>query len=158
MKFKATSFLLGICLASLAVAASPAYALSQPAFGAFHVQSATVLTEDQYLCLTEDNGAVVNNCAGPVNLFFDLPIQTSGEKTITVQDYWNGPPNFVSFGCISYAYSGTNSNGLIGTTATFTGTTQTESTGVGVPAGDTVTVICWQVPPGEGVASVKWNY
>jgi hypothetical protein len=37
MKFKATSLFLGLCLAILAVAASPAYARSTTAFSAFHV-------------------------------------------------------------------------------------------------------------------------
>jgi hypothetical protein len=157
MKLKATSLFLGLCLAILAVAASPAHARSTAAFGAFHAQSATVLTEDQYLCLTEDNGAVVNNCAEPVNLFFDVQIDKAGEKTITLQDYWKSAGKFRSFQCVSYAYTGTMSSSTMGTTITFTETTQTLSTNDDVAPGDTVTVICWQVPPGEGVASVKWN-
>jgi hypothetical protein len=49
----------------LTATASSGHAQSINAFGSFHVQSATVLDSDPYPCLTEDNGAVVNNCAGP---------------------------------------------------------------------------------------------
>jgi hypothetical protein len=103
-------------------------------------------------------GRSYTNCTEPANLFFDVPIPASGEKTITVQDYWNGPSIFTSFECVAYAYTGKSSDGLGGTIATFTGTTPTMSTTVDAAAGDTVSVICWQVPPGEGVASVKWNH
>ncbi len=106
MKFKAASLFLGISLV-LAVASTPAHARSVTAFGSFHAQSATVLTDDPYTCITEDNGAAVNNCTYNVNLYFDLPIDTTtGTKTITVQDYWSGPGSFTSFNCDSYVYTG----------------------------------------------------
>jgi hypothetical protein len=164
MKLKASLFV-GICAAILAVAASPAYAETRAttAFNSFHVQSATpfsqpTYTEDPYLCLTEDNGAVVNNCTFNVNLLFDLQIDHKGEKSITVQDYWNAPSPFVPFECVSYVYTGTMSSSYGGTIVTFTAPTTALITKDDVPAlGNSMTVICWQVPPGEGVANLNWN-
>jgi hypothetical protein len=164
MKLKATSFLLGICLVGLAGAANPAYAeRSTTAFNSFHVQSGSVFsdppyTEDPYLCLTEDNGAVVNNCTFNVNLLFDLPIDRIGDKTIRVQDYWNAPSPFVPFGCVSYVYTGMTGSSTVGTSLTFSGPTQALFTHDNVSVlGDSMTVICWGVPPGEGVANLNWN-
>src|SRR5580658_7965809 len=53
MKLKAISLFLGLCLAILAVAASPAYGATRAttAFNSFHVQSATPLSQPPY---TED--------------------------------------------------------------------------------------------------------
>ena len=95
MKLHATSLCLGIGVAISAAAANPACAQSAWAFGSFHVQSPTVLGVDLYPCLTEDDGAVVNQCAGPVNLFFNLPIKDMGKKMITIRDYWNALVVFV---------------------------------------------------------------
>ncbi len=159
MKIKAASLFLGICLAMLAVAATPAHARTVTAFGAFHAQSATVFTEDPYSCITEDNGAVVNNCTFPVNFYFDLPTDNVGAKTITVQDYWNGPSTFAPFNCVSYVYTGKTSSSIQGTGVTFTAPSQARNTTDSIPAGsgDTLTVICWEVPAGEGVAKLRWN-
>jgi len=157
MKLKAATLFVAICLVC-ALASSPAYARSKTAFGSFHIQSATVLTEDQYLCLTEDNGAVVNNCTSAVDLFFDLPIDSVNAKTITIQDYWNGPPTFTPFNCVSYVYKGKSSSSTVGTQVTFTAPLTTLSTKDTVSvAGETLSVICYAVPPGEGVASLRWN-
>jgi len=157
MKFQAASLFLGICLV-LAVASTPAHARSVTAFGSFHAQSATVLTDDPYTCITEDNGAAVNNCTYNVNLYFDLPIDTTtGTQTITVQGYWNGPGSFTSFNCDSYAYTGKSSDGIVGTQITFSETLKSLSTKVTPSSGDFISVICWDVPPGEGVATLKWN-
>jgi hypothetical protein len=158
MKLNAAPLILGIGVAISAAAANPACAQSTTAFGSFHVQSSTVLDENPYLCLTEDNGAVVNNCTSPVNLFFNLPIKYTGEKTISVRDYWNGPDHFDSFNCVSYVYLGKSSVSNMGTQVTFDApltalTTKDDVTN----ADDTLAVICWQVPPKEGIASLKWN-
>jgi len=85
MKRTATSLFLGLCLAILAVATSPAHARSTTAYSAFHVEGP--LGSDPYTCLSENNGAVVNNCTYAVSLEFNLPIDAKGTKTITVQDY-----------------------------------------------------------------------
>jgi len=128
------------------------------AFSSFHRQSATVLTSDPYLCITEDNGAAVNNCGFTVNLLFSLPITdvTEGSKhTVTVQDYWQGTD---SFSCYPYAYTGTESSSTIGAAMTFTGPSQSQSSSVKLASGEvTIQVICWEVPSSDGVAFITWH-
>ena len=158
-----TKKMLGLMfIAVLAALATPgrlvAQARSTTAFNSFHVQSAYVGKEDPYLCLTEDNGAVVNNCSYSVNLLFDLPIDHIGDNTIRVQDYWGAPREFVQFGCTSYVYTGSEGGSFVGTSLTFTAPKMALNTKDNVPAlGDSMTVICWAVPPGEGVANLNWN-
>lgn len=83
---------------------------------------------------------------------------TTGEKTITIRDYWNGPDTFVPFNCVSYAYTGQSSISLQQAQVTFEAKLTTLKTTVNVAsANDTLSVICWQVPPGEGLAGLKWN-
>jgi hypothetical protein len=68
MKLKASSLFLGICLAVLASAVSPAYARSTPGFNTFWVQqgSASEYGKNNPLdCLTEYWGEVVNYCGLP---------------------------------------------------------------------------------------------
>ncbi len=158
MKLHATPLLLAFGLAISAALPGHGHAQSVTAFGSFHVQSATVLPEGQYTCLTEDNGAVVNNCGIPVNLFFNLPVLNAGEKIIAIRDYWSAPYPFVPFNCVSYAYTGEGSSSTMGTQVTFEAprTIQRTSDDV-VNEGDTLSVICWQVPPKEGIASLKLN-
>jgi len=148
---------LGLSLLAASPTAQAATDRAATAFSSFHLQSASVLTEDNYLCVTEDNGAAVNNCTGPVNFLFYLPIDSEDKKTITVQDYWNGPDTFTSFPCVSYAYNGKQSSSTEGTEITFTGTSQSLSTTVTPVDTDAIQVICWQVPPQEGVALLLWN-
>ena len=80
-------------------------------------------------------------------------------KTVHVQDYWNAPSSFTPFNCVSYVYTGISSTSAQGTTLTFTASAITLATTDDVPAAgeQSLSVICWEVPPGEGVASVKWN-
>jgi len=160
MKLKATSLLLGFCVSVLAVAASPTYASTRAttAFNSFHVQNENALPSDANLCLYEDNGAVVNGCTFTVNLLFDLPIDHAGEKSITVQDYWKAPSPFVPFNCDSYVYTGTEGSSTVGTQITFTEPTTSLITKDDVAhLGNSMTVICFAVPPGEGVANLNWN-
>jgi len=167
MKPNAKSLLVGACLTVLLFAANIPMAVagtrSTTAFGAFHVQSATVLSENAYLCLTEDNGAVVNDCTYPVNLQFNLPIDNNTNDkshTISVQDYWKFPTGD-SFNCVSYGYTGLQSSSNQGTQITFTGAGQLLKTTTTVPNNTgglfgSLTVICWQVPPHAGVANLNW--
>lgn len=156
MKHKATSLFLGLCFSILAVAASPAYARSTTGFSAFHVEGPT--GSDPYTCLNEANGAVVNNCTYDVSLEFDLPVDNTGGKTITVQDYWYGWPNNTSFQCVSYAYTGTEPSSTVGSTITFDLPGQSLSTDVNVANGGmSIQLICWSVPPGGGIANINWN-
>ena len=66
MKLKGTSLFLGLCVAILAVAASPAFARSTTAFSSFHVERQY---PNQYAnpenSLSESYGAMVNNCSYP---------------------------------------------------------------------------------------------
>lgn len=159
MKTAGRFFALALGLGLLLASSSNVFAAdrSATAFSSFHVQSATPLTDDFYRCLTEDNGAVVNHCTDPVNLVFYLPIDTESKKTITVQDYWDEPSTFTSFNCVSYAYNGKESSSTQGTQITFTEKSQTLITTVIASDTDALQVICWQVPPQEGLALLLWN-
>jgi hypothetical protein len=158
MKDKATTILLGLCLTALAVVASPAYARSTTAFSAFHVELLGKASKNAYLCLYENYGAVVNACSYPVSLEFDLPIDTVGHKTITVQNWWGGTDAEETFECDGTVNSGVGS--IIDDQAfvNFTGGSQplqmTLDVGVG---GLSMQMICWNIPPGGGVANLNWT-
>jgi hypothetical protein len=155
MKHYATMGFLAICLVAVVVAASFANARSTTAFGAFHVEGP--IGSDPYTCLNEDNGAVVNNCSYSVSLEFDLPIDKSGDKSITVQDYWAGTNAENTFQCQSYAYSGTEGSSTPGTTISFTAPLQEFSSKVTAAPNDSIQLICWGVPSGGGVANLNWT-
>jgi hypothetical protein len=164
MKLAATSLFLGLCLA---VAASPAFSQtrSTTAYSAFHVEinTLTKYKGNPYLCLFEDNGAVVNTCKYTVDLEFDLPIDSTGTKNITVQDGWSGlGTGTEEFSCQSFAYSGSTGAGIVGSNPSFTGPGTEITTTVEVPA-DTkgtpqysIQVLC-NVPAGDAVANFNWN-
>lgn len=159
MKLKGTSLFLGLCVAILAVAASPAFARSTTAFSSFHVERQY---PNQYAnpenCLSESYGAVVNNCSYPVSLEFDLPIDTAaGEKIINVQNGWFGTNPEETFNCYSYALTGTGGSATDGTKVTFTSPKEDLYTVVSVTSGASIQVICWDVPPQGGVANFNWN-
>jgi hypothetical protein len=162
-KMKTTVKLFAIALSlglSLVAASSSAYAATDraaTAYSSYHVEQTSASTTDSALCVYEDNGAVVNGCTDAVNFVFYLPIDTENKKTITVQDYWNGPDTFTDFNCVSYAYTGKNSSSTEGTQITFTETSQSLSTTVTPTDTDAIQVICWQVPPQEGLALLLWN-
>jgi hypothetical protein len=163
MKLKATSLFLGLCLAILAVAASPAYASknrAMTAFGAFHVEINTLThyPGNPYLCLYENNGAVVNYCKYTVDLEFGLPIDTPGTKNIIVQDGWSGlGTGTENFSCLSFAYSGSEGSSNVGTEIPFTGPTQSLTSTVSVSDGVTSIQVLCNVPPGDAVANFNWN-
>jgi hypothetical protein len=167
MKLKATSLFLGLCLAILAAATSPAYARtrSTTAYSAFHVEINTLTnySGDPYLCLFENNGAVVNTCDYTVDLEFDLPIDTTGAKTITVQDGWSGlGTGSEQFSCQVFAYSGSEGSSIVGTNPSFTGPGTTIEPTVTVPADVkgtpqySIQLLC-NVPAGDAVANLNWN-
>ncbi len=135
--------------------------ISITAFNTFHVQNHGPLphTPNPTLCLFEDNGAVVNNCADPVNLAFDLPVDTSRDHTIAVRDFWQFAAG-TSFTCTGYAYHGTGP-GVAGTSVTFTAASQllyvkVANTGLYPNIGD-IALICWNVPPNDGVAIINYT-
>jgi hypothetical protein len=135
--------------------------ISITAFNTFHVQNPGILphTPNPYLCLDEDNGAVVNECGDPVNLAFDLPVNTSRDHTIAVRDYWRFDQGS-SFTCRGYAYPGTG-QGVQGTSVTFKAASQllhvkVASTGI-YPNIGSIAVICLNVPPHDGIAMINYT-
>lgn len=160
MKLKATTLFLGLCLAILAVAATPAFARSTTAFSAFHVEinPLTKYKGNPYLCLYENNGAVVNHCAYTVDLEFDLPIDKPGTKNIIVQDGWSGlGTGTEEFSCQSFAYTGSEGSSNVGTNEAFTGPGTTITTTVTMPSGYTSIQVLCNVPAGDAVANFNWN-
>lgn len=156
MKYKANSMILGLCITLLAIASSSAYARSTTAFSAFHVESPE--GSDPYTCLGEYNGAVVNQCSYAVSLEFDLPIDSTGTKTITIQNYWGGTESDNVFNCYPYAYTGTSAAATQGTEISFPGSAQQLSGTINVAnSGMSIQVICWDIPSGGGVANLNWN-
>jgi hypothetical protein len=155
-------------------------ARSTTGFNAFRIQNPTdanvagfpngPFDSGFYNCLTEDNGAVVNNCRAKdgssitVNLLFDLPIDNGGTHNITVLNYWQQPPSgssYVSFGCQAYSYRGMSGNAdATSAFIQFTTAGQTTNNTMSVNVGHSqmgMTVICWYVPAGEGIAIVNWD-
>ncbi len=157
MRRKATSLLLGFCLVITAGAASPAFARSTTGFNSFRVwMSSAGAFKATYSCLTEYFGAVVNHCAFPVSLMFDVPVDNAGSHTFTVQNYFEGNDAENTFDCQSFAYNGKSSI-TDGSVIDFTGPKQTLSTSVTVDADESVQLICRDIPEGGGVANINWN-
>src|SRR5208283_3577132 len=160
MKSNATTLFLGLCLALLAVAASPAYARSTTGFSAFKVESPLVMPNglSPYTCLTEDNGAVINNCPYAISLEFGMESDTAGTKTIGVQNYWAGSDAQETFACDTYAYTGSEAFSSEGTpTINFSEPKQNLTSNLVATAGESIQLICWNVPPGGGVANINWT-
>jgi hypothetical protein len=157
MKQKTTSLFLGIWLVVLAGAASPAFARSTTAYNSFKVWMASANEfKATYGCLTESFGAVVNNCAFPVSLLFDVPVDVAGSHTFKVQNYFAGTDAENTFNCYSYAYNG--AGGIVyGGVINFTGPGQSLETTVDVADASSVQLICKDIPKGGGVANINWN-
>jgi hypothetical protein len=157
MKRKTTSLFLGICLFVLAGAASPAFARSTTAYNSFKVwMPSKGAFKATYSCLTESFGAVVNNCAFPVSLLFDVPVDTSGSHKFTVQNYFDGTDAENTFSSSSYAYNGTG--GIVdGGAINFTRPGQSLATTVDVADASSAQLICKDIPAGGGVANINWN-
>jgi hypothetical protein len=164
LAIKIRSAIIAATIAAAAIASAGsanAEPISITAFNAFHIQNHGSLpnTPNPTLCLFEENGAVVNNCADPINLAFDLPVTTSRDHTIAVRDYWEFAAG-TSFSCTGYAYPGTG-QGVQGTSVTFTAASQllyakVANTGI-YPNIEGIAVICWNVPPGDGVALINYT-
>jgi hypothetical protein len=157
MKRKAMSLILGFCLLGLASAPNPAFARSTTAYNSFKVWQASKNDfKATYSCLTESFGAVVNQCSFPVSLLFDVPIDNAGSHTFTVQNYFAGTDAKNTFDCQSYVYNGSGSIGD-GTIISFTAPGQSLETTVTVADGESVQLICKDIPAGGGVANIDWN-
>ena len=158
MKLKVTSLVLGICLAVLASAANPAFARSTTAFSAFKVWEQRVNQYNNPLgCLTEDWGAVVNNCPYSVNLEFDLPVDNAGWHTITVQNWWLGTDQSELFSCEPDAFPGSTNINIKGDRINFGAPGETGSSNILVNPGWSIQLVCMNVPPHGGVANINWN-
>jgi len=157
MKHKATSLFLGLCLALMAIVASPAQARSTTGFSAFHVEVQGTTTTNAYLCLGESYGQVINDCASQVNLEFNLPVDNQTNHTVTIQNDWSGSATQSTFYCQLYSYSGSSSEYNYGGQINFTGPVQTQSLTVYTPENWSIQLICFNVPNGGGIANINWN-
>jgi hypothetical protein len=154
---RSTAMFLALCLIVSTGASNLAFARSTTAYNSFKVWMASKNDfKATYSCLTESFGAVVNQCAFPVSLLFDVPVDTEGTHTFTVQNYFAGSDAQNTFTCQSYAYNGTGgiSNGNL---VSFTGPSQSQETAVTVNAGESAQLICKDIPAGGGVANINWN-
>jgi hypothetical protein len=157
MKNKGKSFVLGICRVILGLPPNAAFARSSTAFSSFHVQTVSA-SQNPYQCLIEDNGAVANNCTYEVTLAFDLPIDSTGTMTITVQNHWYQAAG-TSFSCTAYGYTGSTGSALTQSAPfIFNGPTQSVTNTISVPqAGMSIQLICWNVPVDDGLANINWT-
>jgi hypothetical protein len=157
MKRKAMLLTLGFCLLGLAVAPNPAFARSTTAYNSFKVWQASKNDfKATYSCLVESFGAVVNECSFPVSLLFDVPVDNAGSHTFTVQNYFSGTDAQNTFSCQSFVYNGNGSIGD-GTIISFTEPGESLQTNVSVADGESVQLICKDIPAGGGVANIDWN-
>jgi hypothetical protein len=119
MKLKATSIFLGLCLAVIVSAASLAHAQNGFApYSSFHVER---LNPNQYAgaenCLTEQWGAIDNQCSYSVDLVFSLPADVGNGHSVTVEAATAS--NTPSFTCTLYAITGDGNSGSALGSATF---------------------------------------
>jgi hypothetical protein len=120
-----------------------------------------------YNCVTEDNGAVVNNCFTPqgnsisVNLLFEMPIDNEVNHNITLINYWKPTSGYTPFSCFPFSYRGTSGQAdATGNAITFTQAAQQTNNSTSVNVGHPqmgMTIICWAVPSGEGISIVNWD-
>jgi hypothetical protein len=155
---------LGIGLAVVTALLNNAYARSTTGYNAFRVefQNAGQYQTDPYTCLFEAYGAVVNKCTYSVSLEFDLPIDSSGTKNVIVQDYWEPfgsttTPQPPTFSCWVYSYAGASNSSQTDGAITFQQPSQSLTASAPVSNGESIQLICWNVPSGGGIANINWN-
>ena len=153
MKFKAKSLLLGICLALTLLAANvPAVARSTTGWNSFRVWSP--LGADY--CVGESFGAAFNKCDFDINLTFELLVDTASYKNVTVID---SPGGYGTLTCAAASFSGVN-DGIVSTPSqTFNPSGQQSLYFRGLPvySGWGMSLYCWNVSPGRGIANIDWN-
>jgi hypothetical protein len=161
MKHKATSFFLGLCLATLAVTASraaepgaTAAERSTNAFSSFHVRVPIDTTQNPYQCLTEQWGALVNNCGYQVSVVFNLPVEHKRVHTVKAQNYVGGTGTSGTV-CNVWSYDG-NGGGEEGTNLTFNISGAQTLTFTSVLFGNSISLLC-DLPSGEGLGAITWN-
>jgi len=181
MKLKATSIFLGLCLAVIVSAASLAHAQNGFApYSSFHVER---LNPNQYAgaenCLTEQWGAIDNQCSYSVDLVFSLPADVGNGHSVTVEAATAS--NTPSFTCTLYAITGDGNSGSALGSATFGAAEPSVPAVPAVPAapaappaapalsltvlsidansgnGRNIQLICWGVPAGAEITNLTWN-
>ena len=159
MKYKHQSLFLGICLViSLVATNAPAYAQERwtTAFTSFHIRYPLDSAHNPFACVIESYGAAVNQCPYQVGLMFDLPIDELGyDHYVYAQNYVFGTGR-TGATCYAWSYDG-DGHGTEGTISTFHANgVQTLPFTVLLMGGDTISLLC-DVPPGEGISSLKWT-
>ena len=158
MKRKTKSLILGLCLAlSLAAATIPAEARNTTGFAGFRVDGPNQYKSDPYHCLTENYGAVVNNCGFSVSIVYDMPVDNTGTHWISAVGFWGYSGDYY---CQPWAYDG-NGGGWSGPAVYFSpgyrGSEGTWNTYVPTYSnGESITLYC-VLPNGAGIANVNWS-
>jgi len=113
--------------------------------------------KDSDACLTESEGAVINNCTYQVSVVFDSPIIFRKDPiihTITAQNYVHGT-GAVGATCTIWSYDG-NGNGEFGTNQTFKPNGAQALNFTSLRFGNTISLLC-DLPVGEGISALQWN-
>lgn len=108
-------------------------------------------------CFNEGAGYIYNNRCSQTFVSWNLPVDTAGNKTVTVGVMAPSSANTVScytYGVNQFATSGT-SNGLVAATTYGTGLTIT-LTGANVPGNGYLYLACYVGLNGQ-VSSIVWN-
>jgi hypothetical protein len=148
MKFKANALFFGMYLAVGIFAANiPAEARSTTGWNSFRGHGID--------CVSESYGAAVNLCSAAMNMAFETVVDTAGWKTIAV---WDSPNGYGSFTCEAVSFSGVSDGVYVGTPLRFNPSGQ-ESLNFStyVYPGWAMSLYCYSVPQGRGIAIMNWK-
>ena len=148
MKRNAKSLLIAICLALGLLAANvPAEARSTTGWDGFRGNGID--------CVSESFGAVVNARCAPMSMAFEMVVDTPGWHSIGV---WDSPGGYGSFQCQAFSFSGVNDGIYLGTRVTFAAVgQQSQNFTTYVYPGWAMSLYCYEVPEGRGIANVNWT-
>jgi hypothetical protein len=152
MKIKAKSLILGIWLALTLVAANiPAEARSTTGWNSFRVWQPYGADN----CVGESLGAAFNRCSHNINLTFELVVDTAGSKSVTVLDRATQPGSMT---CGAISFSPQNDTFIGSPSQKFDpGGQEAKTFQIFVNDGWTLSLYCWNVEPGAGIANINWN-
>lgn len=125
------------------------------AYSSFHVR--LPVGKDSDACITESEGAVINNCKYEVSVVFDSPVIFRKDPIvhyITAQNYVNGTGT-VGATCNIWSYDG-NGGGKEGTNSRFNPNGAQALTFTSLKFGNTISLLC-DLPVGEGISALHWN-
>ena len=152
MKLNRSCLLLAACLALTVFASTvPAEARTATGFNSYRVSPGSETS-----CIVEEWGAAVNNCSYSINLLaFETDVDGVGYHTISAWDYQNG---YGSFTCGAVSFAQPNNQQWWGPTSTFnpSGQQQLNFTAYVAPGG-ALSLYCYNVPQGRGIATLNWN-